>query len=588
MAALVAMNATAAAPAQREAEVRAVFVTTENGTLAGHTARVAVRIAPNRARVPAVGIMETASSGSGGQWLTTLWQAAFVATQATDSSLLDFEFTLRVGGPIDGPSAGLLTGTTLSALIRGKKLLPLTTMTGSLNPDGSAGPVGDVLPRLRAAAADGVKRFGFPLGTRQQVDASGAMTDLLVEGDKLGVEVRELGGLDEAYLFLTGEVLPRPAPVGDADMDLWPVELSALSRLTAQVRAEVEAERPSLDTALAGVTPKSANAWRERLARSSRQAADFEKSGDIVRAMVVWTSILTTTRVAAQDARLVHSLDAQDTEAVFAQLKAQEDALPVERLNLRLEIGDRFPNTSRANDIYAMDLLESVLTQGVALRAEADGRALWAVEPKDPAFGRLARQYAEDLLRAREELRNGLRFLELYASLPRLKKVLPPIDAARLAASFAAAGAVSTTFFKARLSPLIEKDASYLELVGSGGLLRIETDGRARLVLAARQTIHSAHLVNTYDALGAEFDAKGVFSVRNARALSAQLEQARLRVLQSCGRAKRETGSIPFPARMRFLNARAAREGSDLQKTEALVDLWVSSWWCEFAVRDKK
>lgn len=115
-----------------------------------------------------------------------------------------------------------------------------------------------------------------------------------------------------------------------------------------------------------------------------------------------------------------------------------------------------------------------------------------------------------------------------------------------------------------------------------------ETDARARLVLAARQTIYSAYLVNTYDALGGQLDGKGTLTIRNSRALSAQLDLARLRVRQSCGQAKREPGSIPFPARMRFLNARAAREGSDRQKADALADLWVSNWWCEFAVRDRK
>ena len=99
---MVAMSASAAPlTTQREAEVHVA--------LAARTTIVAVRIAPNRAHVPSVGIMETAASGAGDQWLTTLWQAVFVATQATDSSLLDFEVTLRVGGLIDGPSAGLLT-----------------------------------------------------------------------------------------------------------------------------------------------------------------------------------------------------------------------------------------------------------------------------------------------------------------------------------------------------------------------------------------------------------------------------------------------------------------------------------------------
>ena len=577
----VAMSVSAAPlKSQREVEVQAA--------LAASATSVTVRIAPNRSHVPSVGIMETTASGAGDQWLTTLWQSAFVATQATDSSLLDFEFTLRVGGGIDGPSAGLLTASTLTALIRGKKVLPHTTMTGSVNPDGSAGPVEDVLSRLRAAATAGVKRFGFPLGGRQQVDASGEVTDLLIEGKKLGVEVKELSGLDDAYVFLTGEVLGRPVAVGESDMELWPAELAVLKEMTSAIRNEFMAERPSLEGALETTAPKSAKVWRDFTERSLRQAEDFERSGDLVRAMVVWSSILTFTHLGTQEVALARALDAGDTDAVFAIIKREEEALPVERRNLRRDIDARFPSTTRENDLYAMDLLESVVTQGTALKAETDAKELRAIAPSDPTFGRLVRKYAEGLVRARDELKNGRRFLALFASLPPLKKSLPPIDASRLAVSYAAAGAASRAYFKARLTQLIETDSTYLDLVGYGELLNTETDARARLVLAARQTIYSAYLVNTWYALGAELDAKGAFSIRNPRSLTAQLEQAKLRVLQSCGRAKRQTGSIPFPARLRFLNARAAREGSDLQKTETLADLWISNWWCEFAVRDQK
>ncbi|MDP1828487.1 MAG: S16 family serine protease [Archangium sp.] len=578
--------------------MRAVSVATVDGKPTGRTTPVTVGIARNRARVPSVLVVEEFTGGSGDQWLTTLWQAAFVATQATASSLLHFGFSLRVGGRIDGPSAGLLTASTLMALIRGKKVLPHTTMTGSINPDGSAGPVDGILLMLRAAAHDGVKRFGFPLGGRQQVDASGETADLLAEGQKLGVEVKELGSLDEAYLFLTGETLPRPAAASDGDMELWPAELAAITRLTGRVRADFEAELPALETALAKVDPKSAASWRELIERSAREADDFAKNGDTVRAMVVWSSLLTTTRVATQDALLQSSLDARDLGAVFAQLEVQENALPLERSNLRREIDAHFPNTTRANDIYALDVLESVVTQGRALRALADAKKLLALsrgasagsftDENYQAFRRLTRRYAEDLLRLREELKNGQRFLALYASLPRLKKSMPPIDAGALAASYASAGVASRASFEARAGAFSQKDEAWLDLVAYGDLLATETDGRARLVLAARQTIYSAYLVNTYDALGGQVDAKGVFSIRNSRALAAQLELARVRVLQSCGRAKREVGGIPFPARMRFLNARAAREGSDRQKADTLAELWISNWWCEFAVRDGK
>lgn len=591
---LAASAHAAAPPSPREAEVRAVSIATVDGKPTGRTTPVAVGIVRNRTRLPSVLVVEEFEGGGGDQWLTTLWQAAFVATQATDSSLLDFGFSLRVGGRIEGPSAGLLTASTLTALIRGKKVLPNTTITGSINPDGSAGPVDGILLTLRAAANDGVKRFGIPLGGRQQVDGE----DLLVEGQKLGVEVKELGSLDEAYLFLTGAPLPRPAAATEGDMELWPAELAALTRLTGRVRADFEAERAGLEAALERVDPKAAASWRALIERSARDASKFAESGDPVRAMVVWSSLLTTTRVATQDAQLQSALDARDIKAVFAQLELQENALPAERLDLRRKIDTQFPNTTRANDIYAMDVLESVVTQGRALRAISDAKDLLALsrdasagsftEQNYQAFRLLARRYAEDLLRLREELQNGHRFLALYSSLPRLKKSMPPIDATGLATSYASAGVASRASFEARAGAFSQKDDAWLDLVAYGDLLTTEKDGRARLVLAARQTIYSAYLVNTYEALGGQIDAKGTFSIRNSRALSAQLELAKVRVLQSCGRAKREVGSIPFPARMRFLNARAAREGSDRQKADTLAELWISNWWCEFAVRDRK
>lgn len=561
--------------------MRAVFITAADGGQTGRASRVSAKVVPNRTRVPSVGVMAPSSSMVDA-WVSTLWRAALVATEASGSSLLDFEFSLHVTEPVDGPSAELLTATTLTALIRGKKLLPHTTVAGALNPDGSAGPVDEVLPRLRAAALDGVKRFGVPVGGRQQVDASGAVVDVVVEGQRLGVMVKELAGLDDAYLFMTGEVLPRADPATDADMELWPAELAAVARSTAQVRAELDTERPQLDETLEGMPATFSSTWKARLERASQQATDFEKSGDAVRALVVWSSALGTLRVARQDAQLVKSLEARDS--VLDVLKAHEAALPLERLELRREIEARFPNTTRANDLYAMDLLESVSTQGTALRAEGFLKTLGELAPGDPTFAPQARKYAEDLLRAREELKNGRRFFAIYASLPKLRKALSALDAERLATSYVAAGAASAALLQRRLGESFKTDETALELAGYRDLLAQEPDARARLVLAARQVIYASYLVNTYAAVGASVDAKGAFSARNTRALAAQIDQARLRVLQSCGRAKRDLAMIPFAARMRYLNARAAREGTDRQKTESIADLWIATWWCELAV----
>ncbi|MFO0595676.1 MAG: S16 family serine protease [Myxococcaceae bacterium] len=566
-------SAHAAPPAQREATVQIALV--------DKTASLTARIAPNRAHVPSVGVMEEVASGTGDQWLTTLWQAVFVSTQATGTSPLDFEFTLRVGGPIDGPSAGLLTASTLAALLKNKKVLPATSVTGALNPDGSVGPVSGVVERLRAAGAAGIKRFGFPVGARQQADASGAVVDLLVEGQKLGVEVKELASIDEAYAFLTGDSLARGAAATEAEMELWPAELAGLSRITAQVKHEFEEEK-----AQAGELAAPAKALLERLART---AEDFAKNGDTVRSLVVWSSALTTLRAAVQDAKLSKLLDAQDQKSVLEVLAELEKAIPLEREALRTKLNAQFPASTRANDVYAMDILESVVTQGRALRASATAKELSTAEGDPARVRRIALSYAEDLLRLREDLKNGERYVALYASLPPLKKPKPAVDAEGLARWYVSAGAASVASLKTRASDsAFEKDPVWLDVVGYGELLGRETDARARLILAARQTLDAAALINTFDALGAQVDAKGVLSLRNTRALGAQLEQARLRVFQSCGQAKQALGIIPFPARMRFLNARAAREGNDQQKVDALSDLWVANWWCEFAAREKK
>jgi hypothetical protein len=546
---------------------------------------VTIRLARNGSHVPSFGVVEEVPSGTADRWVSMLCQSAFVATQATRASLIDFEFSVRVGGEADGPSGGLLLTSTLAALLEGKRPLPNTSMTGAINPDGSVGPVGGVLERLQVAAGAGVKRFGLPLGVAPEV---------LTEARKLGVEVKELASLEDAYEFLTGAPLKRGVAATEQDMELWPAELNAIGRLRAQVQRDYDEERPRLEEALEGFDPKAAAATRSLLERSLRAADDFAKSGDTVRAMVVWSATLTSLRVASQDLQLVRALDAKDFAGVLATLKAREEALPRERKELRDQIATQFPNTTRANDVYAMDLFESVVTQGGALRAAAAAKELQALfaagvtEQTEPRFRRLARDYAEALLRFEEELANGRRFVTLYASLPPLKKPRRAIDAARLAAWYVAAGGAARAAFKLRPpGSALESDGTYLDLVGYSELLTTETDARARLVIAARQTVYSAYLINTYDSLGAEVDAKGALTIRNTRALATQLELAKVHALQSCGEAKQQLGSIPFPARMRFLNARAAREGNSRQKADALADLWISSWWCEFAVREK-
>ena len=153
--------------------VKAVWFSGTPGVkVSGGTSDITVRIAPNTKDGASVGVIEEFAGGAGNQWRTATWLAAFNASRATGRSLIDHEFLVRAGGHIDGPSAGMLMTSTMMALLRGKSLLPNTTMTGTINPDGSAGPVGGIVQKMGGAKASGIARFGYPMGARNHVDLS--------------------------------------------------------------------------------------------------------------------------------------------------------------------------------------------------------------------------------------------------------------------------------------------------------------------------------------------------------------------------------------------------------------------------------
>ncbi len=608
--AVVASSAGAAAPAQREAEVKAVYFARDGERARGGTTKVIIRLSPNKSRAPSVGVMEEFAGGTGDQWRTALWQASFVATQATNTSLLDYEFLLRVGGHIDGPSAGLLTAATLTALIRNKKLLPATTMTGTINPDGSSGPVGGIEVKMRGAAADGIKRFGFPIGARQQVSAkSGDTTDLLAVAQELGIEAKELRDLDDAYLFLTGDTLPRPVPVAETEMEISLDEMGKLKGMVQRIRAEISAGLPELESALKKVGEPAAASMKKVVMDAAIEADAASDSGDFISALFAYARTLTNIHIMTERAQLRTAFLASDFDTVNTLTQKLETAVPLQRASLRSEIASQFPPTGRLNDIWAMDIMESTVgIEGQLLGARIRKQQLTDLHQRTKTLSaddrkltlKLLMQYCGELRGVLDEYENGRRFMSVYASLPPLKRAKPPADAIALAAAYVSAGSASRAYFEAVVTQptaqaagiaqdqlqgfLIEKDQRYLDLLAYGQLLSTEKDARARLLLAQRQTLFSAALVNTYYALGAQVDPNGTLTLKNPRALTAQLALAQRRTLEACGRASREFGLIPLPARIRYQSAMREREGTDNRKTDALVDLWLASSWCNFAV----
>jgi len=192
------------------------YATDGTGTAIGGISptRITVRPATSPGELR-VGFFEEEVGGSGSMWRSAGWTAVTVASQLLGVDPRDYEFSFAVGGSIDGPSAGTyMTVGTLAAL-RGDNLRDDVAMTGTINPDGTVGPVGGIPQKIAGAAAEGAALVLVPAGQRYDVDGNtGQMVDVVEVGQQLGVEVLEVSTVFDAYAHLTGNALPRPQGAG--------------------------------------------------------------------------------------------------------------------------------------------------------------------------------------------------------------------------------------------------------------------------------------------------------------------------------------------------------------------------------------
>ncbi|MBL8829567.1 MAG: hypothetical protein JNM18_21490 [Planctomycetaceae bacterium] len=161
----------------------------------------------NRVRI---GFFESEVAGTGAQWRSAGWSAALVAAQLTDFDPRTLQVSFEFEGRVDGPSAGALMTIGVLAAARGDKVRDDAAMTGTINPDGTIGPVGGIPYKLEGAARQQKKLVLIPGGLRFERNDDGDSVDLIEHGRKLGMEVRPVVDIYSAYKLFTGVDLPRP------------------------------------------------------------------------------------------------------------------------------------------------------------------------------------------------------------------------------------------------------------------------------------------------------------------------------------------------------------------------------------------
>ncbi|AIF82652.1 archaeal serine protease [Candidatus Nitrososphaera evergladensis SR1] len=116
---------------------------------------------------------------SGGMWQNSARTAASVAQSLTQEDLSSKDVVLTIkstnsteseemlrkfGGGVDGPSAGGAMTVLLVSELEGKAVNNYTAMTGTINPDGTIGPVGGIIEKAVAAGRYGAKVMLVPAG----------------------------------------------------------------------------------------------------------------------------------------------------------------------------------------------------------------------------------------------------------------------------------------------------------------------------------------------------------------------------------------------------------------------------------------
>jgi uncharacterized protein len=108
-------------------------------------------------------------------WLDTqqsIQTAKKVAHEITKADLSKFDliYSLDINATVvEGPSAGAAISIATIAAIEGKDLNNKVMITGTINPDGSIGAVGGIIPKAQAAKEVGANTFLVPVGQGTQV-----------------------------------------------------------------------------------------------------------------------------------------------------------------------------------------------------------------------------------------------------------------------------------------------------------------------------------------------------------------------------------------------------------------------------------
>ncbi|MBD3318827.1 hypothetical protein GF342_02870 [Candidatus Woesearchaeota archaeon] len=141
-----------------------------------------------------------------------------IACDARDASCAHYDFFYTITGfpgVVGGPSAGAAATILAVSVLENLPLDKEVAISGTINSGGIIGPVGGLVEKIEAAATGGMKTVLIPLGTRNASRGNESI-DLVEHGKALGIEVIEVGTLDEVLPYFMN--IDTSSPKGTVEL----------------------------------------------------------------------------------------------------------------------------------------------------------------------------------------------------------------------------------------------------------------------------------------------------------------------------------------------------------------------------------
>jgi hypothetical protein len=588
---------TAVAAAGGKSEVSALWYAEGPDGPFGGTSKVVITV--DRAKNPdlRVSFSEQEVGGSGPMWRAAGWMAVIMNSFLVGVDPTEYRFTYDVGGRVDGPSAGALMTIATVAATLGHQVREDAAMTGTINPDGTIGPVGGIPHKIDGAAAAKKKLVLIPAGERNSQDMkTKQLVDVIERGKRQGVEVKEVADIYEAYQLLTGKPLPKPAGMTDARPELPATAYERGKAKTkewftrySQVRNQFEALPKDAQLDYAQELMKEADAAADKADSLFRQGLVSAAYGQAVQATLA-------ANIAYHSSKVIEAYGNGGMSSGIAYLKAmqsvklKQDAM-MDRLQTQsaatlsdvVTISESYGNLNTAmgmvnladqavnRKVKSEEEAITALTEAVLYYAVADQVVELSKDSTDIGlgYGKAPAPSAEKVQTLSELFRRAaeanLNYFDsvVLGSVAQSRGMHPDV----LKAAFAGKD-VNYAFAQSSLGAM-----QLLKERAGGGI----TGSYATLGGALNSYVLSAGLIAKYYSLDAQLDKDmNVVDVANQRAMINMLDFAEKRSKELIGLAS-ASGGEAVPAVLNFDRGKVAREGSVDEKFNALNSYWTAS-----------